>query len=415
MAWRSLPAAAKNVQFAHNSALFKWTRYISWNYLWGGREYGLLWHDQYFEPAPEVTEALRRLNLKEPWLFDQRKMRLSRAHTMTMHNEILPKDQWTKWEDETFYLKPYLDEIEAEKKERARSSGLIPGYLLRKEAGDVDRQSIMCNWYGYVESVKCCCQHCNCSEKWKTWAAKKQPKKYVTPNCLRLGYNLDGRFDPEHIDYGVCLNFVHIKKASKFLGVFMIALTVFNFVAFRITDVPILQTASLCYVPWTFFLNIGIWRRNFRMIVPFIVSTELKDIMEAKDTLFKPTLIDEKNIFHWEILLMPNKEPYHKGGFKISIDFPADYPFRPPKLTFLTKIYHPNVDEKGKICLGIIAPHHWKPATKVEQILQSLLSLIMEPDLENPLRADLAEEYQQDKKKFFKSAEEYTKKYSEKI
>ena len=94
---------------------------------------GLLWHDQYFEPAPEVTEALRRLNLKEPWLFDERKMRLSRAHTLAMHNETLPKAQWTKWEDETFYLKPYLDEIEAEKTERARSSGLTPGYLLRKE------------------------------------------------------------------------------------------------------------------------------------------------------------------------------------------------------------------------------------------------------------------------------------------
>uniref|UniRef100_A0AC34R877 Cytochrome b-c1 complex subunit 7 n=2 Tax=Panagrolaimus sp. JU765 TaxID=591449 RepID=A0AC34R877_9BILA len=135
MAWRSLPAVAKNVKFAHESAPFKWMRYVSWNYLWGGREYGLLWHDQYFEPAPEVTEALRRLNLKEPWLFDQRKMRLSRAHTMSMHNEKLPKDQWTKWEDETFYLKPYLDEIEAEKKERARTSGLIPGFSLRKEAG----------------------------------------------------------------------------------------------------------------------------------------------------------------------------------------------------------------------------------------------------------------------------------------
>lgn len=60
---------------------------------------GLLWHDQYFEPAPEVTEALRRLNLKEPWLYDQRKMRLSRAHTLAMHNEILPKDQWTQWND----------------------------------------------------------------------------------------------------------------------------------------------------------------------------------------------------------------------------------------------------------------------------------------------------------------------------
>ncbi|KIH43527.1 hypothetical protein ANCDUO_26466 [Ancylostoma duodenale] len=63
------------------------------------REYGLLFHDSYFEPAPEVTEALRRLNLKEPHLFDQRKMRLSHAHTLALHGERLPKNQWTKWED----------------------------------------------------------------------------------------------------------------------------------------------------------------------------------------------------------------------------------------------------------------------------------------------------------------------------
>ncbi|VDN58822.1 unnamed protein product [Dracunculus medinensis] len=95
--------------------------------------HGLLFHDSYFEPAPEVTEALRRLNLKEPWVFDERKKRLSIAHTMKMHGERLSKDKWTKWEDETWYLKPYLDEIEAEKKAREDSSGIIPGFSLRKK------------------------------------------------------------------------------------------------------------------------------------------------------------------------------------------------------------------------------------------------------------------------------------------
>lgn len=79
-------------------------RYVSWNYLWGGRKYGLLFHDQCFEPAPEVQEALRRLNLKEPWKFDERKMRLSRAHVLSLHGEKLPRDQWTKWEDVSNYF-----------------------------------------------------------------------------------------------------------------------------------------------------------------------------------------------------------------------------------------------------------------------------------------------------------------------
>jgi len=59
--------------------------------------------------------------------------------------------------------------------------------------------------------------------------------------------------------------------------------------------------------------------------------------------------------------------PYNKGAFRIRIDFPAEYPFKPPKITFLTKIYHPNIDEKGQVCLPIISPENWKPATRTDQ------------------------------------------------
>lgn len=59
--------------------------------------------------------------------------------------------------------------------------------------------------------------------------------------------------------------------------------------------------------------------------------------------------------------------PYDKGAFRIEIIFPAEYPFKPPKVTFKTKIYHPNIDEKGQICLPIISVENWKPATKTCQ------------------------------------------------
>ena len=48
-------------------------------------------------------------------------------------------------------------------------------------------------------------------------------------------------------------------------------------------------------------------------------------------------------------------------------NFPAEYPFKPPKITFRTKIYHPNIDEKGQVCLPIIQAENWKPATKTDQ------------------------------------------------
>lgn len=65
--------------------------------------------------------------------------------------------------------------------------------------------------------------------------------------------------------------------------------------------------------------------------------------------------------------LSQDNPPYNKGAFKISIEFQAEYPFKPPKVIFLTRIYHPNIDEKGQVCLPIISPENWKPATKTDQ------------------------------------------------
>ncbi len=68
---------------------------------------------------------------------------------------------------------------------------------------------------------------------------------------------------------------------------------------------------------------------------------------------------------------MPDTAPYSKGAFRIDIQFPAEYPFKPPKISFKTRIYHPNVDEKGQVCLPIVAAENWKPATKTDQVIQN--------------------------------------------
>ena len=67
------------------------------------------------------------------------------------------------------------------------------------------------------------------------------------------------------------------------------------------------------------------------------------------------------------VLLAQDSAPYDKGAFRINMTFPATYPFKPPKIQFKTKIYHPNVDEQGQVCLPLILPDNWKPATKVNQ------------------------------------------------
>lgn len=144
------------------------------------------------------------------------------------------------------------------------------------------------------------------------------------------------------------------------------------------------------------------------------LTKELADIQSNTSKTFREIKADESNILQWQGLLLPESAPYNKGAFRVEINFPAEYPFKPPKINFRTKIYHPNIDEKGQVCLPIIQADNWKPATKTEQVIESLLTLISEPEPEHPLRADLAEEFTKDKKKFMKNAEDFTKKHSEK-
>jgi len=144
------------------------------------------------------------------------------------------------------------------------------------------------------------------------------------------------------------------------------------------------------------------------------LTKELVDIREAGNKVFTNIKVDETNILVWQGLLVPESPPYNKGAFIIDIIFPAEYPFKPPKVSFRTKIYHPNVDEKGQVCLPIVSAENWKPATKTDQVIQALVQLINDPEPDHPLRADLAEEYTKDKKKFMKNAEDFTKKNSEK-
>ncbi|CAB3985853.1 ubiquitin-conjugating enzyme E2 L3 [Paramuricea clavata] len=144
------------------------------------------------------------------------------------------------------------------------------------------------------------------------------------------------------------------------------------------------------------------------------LTKELNDIRKSGIRVFRDIRVDESNILNWQGLIVPESAPYNKGAFRIEIVFPAEYPFKPPKITFKTKIYHPNIDEKGQVCLPIIGAENWKPATKTDQVIQALVALVQDPEPEHPLRADLAEEYTKDRKKFMKNAEEHTKKHAEK-
>uniref|UniRef100_A0A6I8N864 E2 ubiquitin-conjugating enzyme n=1 Tax=Ornithorhynchus anatinus TaxID=9258 RepID=A0A6I8N864_ORNAN len=95
--------------------------------------------------------------------------------------------------------------------------------------------------------------------------------------------------------------------------------------------------------------------------------SELEEIRKCGMKNFRNIQVDEANLLTWQGLIVPDNPPYDKGAFRIEINFPAEYPFKPPKITFKTKIYHPNIDEKGQVCLPVISAENWKPATKTDQ------------------------------------------------
>lgn len=85
-------------------------------------------------------------------------------------------------------------------------------------------------------------------------------------------------------------------------------------------------------------------------------------------------------VFHWQaIILGPGDSPYSGGVFILNIAFPNDYPFKPPKVSFMTPIYHPNINEKGGICLDILKDS-WSPALTISKVLLSICSLLTDPN-----------------------------------
>ncbi|KAI3365334.1 hypothetical protein L3Q82_010419, partial [Scortum barcoo] len=103
--------------------------------------------------------------------------------------------------------------------------------------------------------------------------------------------------------------------------------------------------------------------------------------------------------FHWQATIMgPGDSPYQGGVFFLTIHFPTDYPFKPPKVAFTTKIYHPNINSNGSICLDILRSQ-WSPALTVSKVLLSICSLLCDPNPDDPLVPDIAHIYKNDKEK----------------
>ena len=141
------------------------------------------------------------------------------------------------------------------------------------------------------------------------------------------------------------------------------------------------------------------------------ITKELRDL--GKDPPASCSAGPEgQDMYKWTATIMgPSGSPYEGGVFALFISFPLEYPFKPPKVKFTTKVYHCNVNDKGGICLDILKDN-WSPALTISKVLLSICSLLTDPNPDDPLVPEIAKLYKSNRKKHDSIARDWTLKYA---
>ena len=142
------------------------------------------------------------------------------------------------------------------------------------------------------------------------------------------------------------------------------------------------------------------------------LQRELAEIEKDTPVNCSAGLVTPDDLFTWQATIIgPTETPYEGGMFNLVILFPTDYPFKPPKISFTTRIYHPNINSTGGICLDILKDQ-WSPALSITKVLLSICSLLSDPNPDDPLAPEIANIYKTNKDEFNRIAREYTVKYA---
>jgi len=146
-----------------------------------------------------------------------------------------------------------------------------------------------------------------------------------------------------------------------------------------------------------------------------LLKKQLAELKKKPVEGFSAGLVSDDDIYKWEVLIIgPADTPFEGGVFKASLDFPKEYPLRPPKMRFVTEIWHPNIDKDGNVCISILhepgadkwgyekASERWLPIHTVESILISVISMLADPNDQSPANVDAAKMWRENYPEFKK-------------
>ncbi|KAF6750780.1 ubiquitin-conjugating enzyme [Ephemerocybe angulata] len=142
-----------------------------------------------------------------------------------------------------------------------------------------------------------------------------------------------------------------------------------------------------------------------------LLRRQLAELTKRPIEGFSAGLVDENNIYEWDIMIIGPPDTLYEGGFfKARLTFPPEFPLLPPKMKFVTPMWHPNIYADGTVCISILhapgedeygyeqAGERWLPVHTVESILLSVISLLSSdtPNLDSPANVDAAKEVRTD-------------------
>lgn len=153
-----------------------------------------------------------------------------------------------------------------------------------------------------------------------------------------------------------------------------------------------------------------------------ILKKDLNRILRRGNDLFSVGIVNN-DIYKWNILIFgPSDTLYENGIFPAEMIFTNEYPNQPPKFKFTCKMWHPNIEINGNVCISILhsgediygyesITERWMPVRDPESVIVSIISLLSAPNIESPANVEAAQQLRDNPKIYEDKVREYVKNY----